>query len=161
MQAGGNTGLEDPNIFYFGNATGDSTADGRVDANDVVLTRNNPHPFFDPAQITCNYDFDRDQRVDATDILLVRNNQTTFFNELNLIDLSGGKTASEIEKASALDAVFTKLRPVVAPTEPQSSAILAWLHEFEQAIARQRPSKVSRPLEAFVDMLLVDYGSGV
>ncbi|OHB68763.1 MAG: hypothetical protein A2V70_01905 [Planctomycetes bacterium RBG_13_63_9] len=89
-----NIALAEDYVFYFGNAigeTGDSDSHARVDANDVLRTRNNPHPFFDPAEIDSAYDFDRDERVDARDILIVRNSQTTSFNELKLIDLSGSK----------------------------------------------------------------------
>jgi hypothetical protein len=97
--ANDNTGLlYYPDVFYFGNAiaeTGDSPTNASVDANDILQTRNNPHPFFNPAEIYSPYDFDRDQRVDAGDILLARNNQTSFFNELELITVPAEKGIGE------------------------------------------------------------------
>jgi hypothetical protein len=109
--ANGTTGLAVPSVFYFGNAigeTGDSDLNARVDANDILQTRNNPHPFFNPADIYCPYDFNRDQRVDAYDLLIVRNNQTTYFNQLNLISITPpviqAVLVTEIDNTS-LDAV--------------------------------------------------------
>jgi hypothetical protein len=161
-----NLGLAEDHVFYFGNAVGDAgnepTTSAAVDAVDILYTRNSPRPFFDPAEIGCNYDFDRDQRVDATDILIARNNQTSFFNELALIDLSGSKAAAEAEKVSALDAVFTKPRPLVAPAKsrpavaprtPPRSAKLDWLYELEQSGTRQRPSERDHWAETGLDRL--------
>jgi hypothetical protein len=127
--AGDNTGLPADEVFYFGNAvgeTGDSTTDARVDANDILQTRNNPHPFFDPAPINGNHDFDRDERVDAIDTLIVRNHQTTFFNELKLIDLSGGKTVGG-------DELWTR-----SSTEQNSPPPLIWLDNVEAAAGIHR-----------------------
>jgi hypothetical protein len=169
---GANTGLDVDNVFYFGNAIGEvgdePTTSAAVDAFDILYARNNPHPFFDPAEITSNYDFDRDQRVDATDILIARNNQTTFFNELNLIDLSGGK-ALPPGSAPRLD---TGEKPAVVDSAPVHDAILRrnlgresggqgvspmkmdWLYEFEQPNTKQRPAKEDESIKETVDWLL-------
>ena len=91
------TGLGAPDVFYFGNAigeTGDSPDDARVDAIDLLLTRQNPQPFFDPAAIDNVYDFNRDRRVNAIDALIARNNQTWSGTELELIDLSQVQAAA-------------------------------------------------------------------
>ncbi|NQU26506.1 MAG: hypothetical protein HQ567_34905 [Candidatus Nealsonbacteria bacterium] len=85
-----NTGLEEQDVFYFGNAVaeaGDSTTDARVTIADLLLARNNPRDFLTPAAMTFPYDFDRDGHVNASDVLLARNNQTSFLNALRLIDL--------------------------------------------------------------------------
>ncbi|MBN2475473.1 MAG: hypothetical protein JXB62_12755 [Pirellulales bacterium] len=88
------TGLEHPDVFYFGNAVaeaGNSTTDAKVNATDMLLARNNPRTFLDPAPVDFPYDFNRDARVNATDMLLARNNQTHFLNELKLITVPGTK----------------------------------------------------------------------
>ncbi|MFH1772316.1 MAG: hypothetical protein ABH872_05820 [Candidatus Omnitrophota bacterium] len=86
------TGLESEDVFYFGNAiaeAGNSTADARVTTTDLLLARNNPCDFSNPAGIDFKYDYNRDKYVNATDVLLARNNQTNFLNCLKIIDLSG------------------------------------------------------------------------
>ena len=97
MLANQNTGLREDHVFYFGNAVGEvgnSAANAIVNMSDVVATRKNPRPFFDPAQMDTVHDFNRDKRVDAVDTLICRNNQTSSGNALNLIDLSpAGKIA--------------------------------------------------------------------
>jgi len=83
-----NTGLPSADVFYFGNAvgeSGDSAADAKVNAADVFLTRNNPHNLLNPAPIEFRYDFNRDGRVNATDMLIARENQTHFLDALKLI----------------------------------------------------------------------------
>ena len=74
------TGLAAADVFYFGNAigeTGNSATDALVNATDMLLARNNPRTFLDPAPIDFAYDFNRDGRVNAIDMLIARNNQTT------------------------------------------------------------------------------------
>ncbi|MBN2474802.1 MAG: tandem-95 repeat protein [Pirellulales bacterium] len=89
-----NTGLVEADVFYFGNAVGEagnSTGDARVNATDMLLARNNPRTFLDPAPIGFPYDFNRDARVNATDMLLARNNQTHFLSALRLISVPAAK----------------------------------------------------------------------
>jgi len=101
---GANLGLPGDDVFYFGSATaeaGDSPSNTRVTATDLLLARNNPRSFLNPAQITLNFDYNRDQRINATDVLLARNNQTNFLTALKLLDLSAlgqdGSTAADAE----------------------------------------------------------------
>jgi hypothetical protein len=87
-----NSGLAAPDIFYFGNAmgeSGDSPTDAKVTPADELLTRVNERTLLNPAPIDFPYDFDRDKRVGPADELIARVNQTTSLNALNLIDLSG------------------------------------------------------------------------
>ncbi|OHB68885.1 MAG: hypothetical protein A2V70_12785, partial [Planctomycetes bacterium RBG_13_63_9] len=125
LEANATTGLATPDVFYFGNAigeTGDSTDHARVDANDVFLTRNNPHPFFNPAEVNCRYDFDRDGRVDANDILIARNSQTTYFNELKLLDLSTANNGKSAESEAAGSGKSTGIEGAPAP-QPASATV--------------------------------------
>ena len=83
------TGLPSANIFYFGNAIGE-TGDGsgvttRVNATDEVAIRNNPRTLADPAAIDDPFDVNRDRKVDATDQIISRNHPTNFVTELRLI----------------------------------------------------------------------------
>jgi hypothetical protein len=93
MFATARTGLPETDLFYFGNAVaeaGDSTEDAKVNVADMLLARNNPRTFLDPAPIDFAYDYNRDGRVNATDMLLARNNPTNFLNALKLIDVPPG-----------------------------------------------------------------------
>jgi len=85
-----NTGLLEPDVFYFGNAigeTGDSPAHARVTPTDQVGCRNHPHTGMDPAGITSPYDFDRDTNVGPTDEILCRTHGTNSMTALRLINL--------------------------------------------------------------------------
>jgi len=89
VKATSNTGLAAPDIFYFGNAvgeTGDNTSNAVVDLQDDLAARNNKSGF-SPVAITNAYDFNRDQRVDANDELIARDNHSGS-TPLQLIDLS-------------------------------------------------------------------------
>ena len=103
-----------------------------MDAQDILQTRSNPRPFFDPATLETLHDFSRDQRVDAVDTLLARTNQTWSLSELRLIDLSGSKAAKE-------------------KTLPER---LTWPRQFEQADRSGRPTPAGRQSTVAVDTLL-------
>ena len=80
--------LDGPDVFYFGNAVGEggnTTEDARVNAIDMLMTRNNPRTFRDPAPIDFPYDYDRNTVVNAVDMQIVRNFQTAFLDALMLI----------------------------------------------------------------------------
>ena len=143
------TGLTVPDMFYFGNAvgeTGNSPNDAGVDATDVLLTRQNPHPFFDPAEIDNVYDFNRDRRVDAIDTLIARNNQTWSGTELGLIDLTSKAAVVELGSKNVgqarplndatpndatLDALFAEY--TASRSHPSKLAKKVWLDEFDLA----------------------------
>lgn len=101
-----NTGLAEPDVFYFGNAVGESgnsTNETNVDTNDEIGARNHPHSLFDPAPIEDAYDYDRDKRVDTNDEILARNNPTSAFSRLQLITVpaeSGGSRAEAEDSGS-------------------------------------------------------------
>ncbi len=82
------TSLLEPEVFYWGNAigeSGDSTTNTRVNATDEIGARNNPHGRFTLATVFDRYDYDRDTRVNATDQIIARNNTTGRFTSLRLI----------------------------------------------------------------------------
>jgi V8-like Glu-specific endopeptidase len=78
--ANDNTGLREDDVFYFGNAigeTGNNPADARVNLIDVGLARSN-QTSFTLANVDNDYDFNRDGRVNLIDVGLARANQTAF-----------------------------------------------------------------------------------
>ena len=85
------TGLASPDVFYFGNAvgeTGNSASDAMVKPTDEVGVRNNPHSLGGsegPASIDDVYDFDRDKKVGPTDEIIARTNATNSLTALRLI----------------------------------------------------------------------------
>ena len=88
-KANGDTGLDSPDVFYFGNApgeTGDTAAHARVNAFDTGGVRDNARGFLSPAPINDRYDFNRDGLVNAFDFGLARDNATGFINSLKLIN---------------------------------------------------------------------------
>ena len=83
-----NTGLPQNDVFYFGNAVGDtgnSATQAYVNAFDTGGVRNHPRGFLNPAPIDNVYDFNRDQRVNAFDFGTARDNATGFLNALRLV----------------------------------------------------------------------------
>ena len=76
--AGGATGLSEPDVFYFGNAvgeTGNSAADAAVTGADFSATRAAQRPGAVP--IDSRYDFNRDGAVNAIDLSIVRGHQSS------------------------------------------------------------------------------------
>ncbi len=128
------TGLAQDDVFYFGNTageTGNSTAHAKVDAYDVLDTRRNPRPFFNPASLETRHDFNRDRRVDAIDTLIARNNQTWSLSELKLIDLSEPIPAARQVQAAATTA----------------SLDLSWLHQIDTATSRQATARKNKAVD--------------
>jgi len=90
VKVNANTGLSQNDVFYFGNAigeSGDSASSAAVNIVDFGGARDNPHNAFNRATITDVYDFDRDQFVNVVELGLVRDNGTNAFNDLNLISV--------------------------------------------------------------------------
>jgi len=88
VAADANTGLLAPDVFYFGNAvgeTGDDASNAYVTPVDEVACREDRHGFLHPVPITNLHDFNRDGRVDAADEILSRNNRTNSTNALILL----------------------------------------------------------------------------
>jgi len=130
VMANADTGLSEADVFYFGNAigeSGNSATDAKVNAADVIMARNNPRGLLNPAPIDFSQDFNRDKRINAADMLIARNNQTHLFNALRLIVAPEGKAADSIaEKASDEDSAMADTTP--------------WLYELERLTPPKRPS---------------------
>ncbi len=127
------TGLAEPDVFYFGNAigeSGNSALDAKVNAIDMLMARNNPHNYQNPATIDSPFDFNRDARVNALDMLIVRNHQTHFLNTVALISV-----------------------PETTPPEPQAASLsLDWLDQWDQPIEEEDEATA----DAAVDALMLE-----
>jgi len=85
------TGLTRNEVFYVGNAVGDSgdaPRNSAVNVIDALGVRANRRSLFDPAPIDNVFDFNRDKQVNVWDALIVRANLTSALTDLNLIDLT-------------------------------------------------------------------------
>ena len=91
------TGLADPDVFYIGNAVGESgnsPANTFVDGTDFAVARDNVRNFLNRASIDFAPDYNRDSFVDGSDQAIARDNNTSFLTDLELLDVSGvGRTA--------------------------------------------------------------------
>ena len=88
--AGATTGLDTDEVFYFGNAigeTGNSTVDPLVDFADRNATEN--AQTVGPVAIDNPFDFNRDGVVDAIDVAIVEGNFTALTGDLNKDDRVG------------------------------------------------------------------------
>ncbi len=152
-----NTGLAADDVFYFGNAVGESgnsPTDAKANAFDMLGARDNQRSFLDPAPIDFRFDYNRDARVDATDMLIARENQTHFLNALRLISVPGAKAAADAGKIESLPAHRAVLRQVgLREPVPAGSSIgkLDWLYEFEQIQSGHRSARGRQLVEAAVD----------
>ena len=107
--ADANTGLSAPDVFYFGNAigeSGDNQANAVVDPQDETASRTHKTGFL-AAAIDNHYDYNRDGRVNATDDLIARHNRTddTGDNPLQLIAAPVGDPLSAGDTLRPLSAV--------------------------------------------------------
>ena len=98
-------GLPAADVFYFGNAigeSGNSTVDARVSSTDELQVRNNPHSVFsDPVGVTHPFDFDRNGGVSSFDELTAQLNGTTPATALVLIAPPFESSSNDIINAGA------------------------------------------------------------
>jgi len=138
VKATANTGLGQDDVFYFGNAigdSGDSATSAAVNIVDFGGARDNPHNAFNRAAITDAYDFDRDQFVNVIELGLVRDNSTNAFNDLNLISVpaspnpadtaSGGASRVSVPLAATVDVSGDADTAVAAATPPVKVGLAA------------------------------------
>jgi len=95
-----NSGLVSSDIFYFGNAVGDSglgnsATQATVSVTDELAARNNPQSVFNNIPLTNTLDFNRDGAVNISDQLIARNNPTSIGNVLRFVNLTHPPAAPE------------------------------------------------------------------
>jgi hypothetical protein len=123
LRATPNTGLPGDDVFYFGNAIGDTGAGNTaqyvvVDPADEAAVRAHKTGFA-PASIVNVYDFNRDRRVSASDELTARYLATTAETSLRLIAPTGAVTVLTMAAESSGE-VAGAAGP--APTSIETSA---------------------------------------
>ncbi|MBN2475222.1 MAG: beta-propeller fold lactonase family protein [Pirellulales bacterium] len=140
--ANASTGLAEPDVFYFGNAVadaGNSPTDARVNATDMLLARNNPRTFLQPAAVDFPYDYNRDARVNATDVLLARNNQTHFLSALKLMNLRPHHGIAAFERIAPPGSLMSLSRDNVGTLrtagEPDTARVSAEAGQTISAVA--------------------------
>ncbi len=102
------TGLAQNDVFYYGNAvgeSGDSATNTLVNSADDVGARLNPRTPFNPAAIDNPYDYNRDRLVNSADQVIPRYNATTPWTMLKFITAPAVVTmddAAATDKATAV-----------------------------------------------------------
>ncbi|HOY59765.1 MAG TPA: hypothetical protein PK640_16725, partial [Verrucomicrobiota bacterium] len=102
-----NTGLTTSDVFYFGNAlgdTGNSTSDAKVTLADRDLIRANFSLAAGSAGVVSRYDINRDSKVSKTDADIVTQNLDSASSGLALIAVPVGERALELASAFSLRA---------------------------------------------------------
>jgi hypothetical protein len=102
------TGLLRDDIFYFGNApgeSGNSATNTFVDGTDFAAARDHFRSFLNRAPIYFPFDYNRDSLVDGSDMAVARDYTTNFLPALKRLDLSaaGGPLADFGEGGSAVE----------------------------------------------------------
>jgi hypothetical protein len=121
------TGLTSDDVFYFGNAigeTGDSTANAQVTSTDAARVGAN---FTGNASVTNPYDINRDGVVDSNDVAIVNNNLTTAANSLQLISLVPLTVATQANASpGTVTGTTTTLSALGAGPDAESTLTYTW-----------------------------------
>jgi len=166
-----NTGLATFDVFYFGNAMGDSGlgnfgGTALVNAVDSGAVRDNPHnPYVTPAPLDDFADYNRDQWVNAVDFGFVRDNATNPVTALKLITAPTAGLLPELEETPPADWIELGMLHDAAigelDSEPEGLADselylpeLHWLDAFDLPANQGRASKIADAARAAVEELL-------
>ena len=87
VNATGDTGLAAPDVFFFGNAVGESgnsATDAVVNGTDFAGARDNQRGSQNLAPVTWRWDYNRDGLVNGTDLAIARDNTTSTAAALQL-----------------------------------------------------------------------------
>jgi hypothetical protein len=130
LKANANTGLAADDVFYFGNAigeTGNSATDAIVDAADALGTRVN---HTSAATITNRYDFNRDRVVDAIDDMIAHDN---FMGAAPLQLITPGGVASASTGSASVNSSQTVILATMASATSHDSASISSADAAESA----------------------------
>jgi len=139
------TGLEAEDVFFFGNAigdTGNSPTDALVTVTDELATRSSYRGLADLAPIDEVTDFNRDRLVNVTDRIITRNH------------CGGLGGALELITAPAVDRMDVDLGAVLAAAS--DSIEFSWLAEIELEVPSTRGESTNAEMRkhAAIDQLL-------
>ena len=150
-----NTGLDVADVFYYGNAPGDTGNDASsalVNAADVIAIRDNPRGLANPASINNPHDLNRDGLVNATDLILARNNPTGPLSALRLIELAQPAAPTPMGEGESTLATGT-LDRATAPSVSSLDGLMA--------MQADQPVVDTMPPSATLSKLLHRRGSAV
>jgi hypothetical protein len=160
VKAEAKTGLANPDVFYFGNAigeTGDSPGDAQVTMADLTGITTHPRSIFSPATIVDHYDINRDRSVNANDAILARQNQTA---SLVLFTAPGGGGGG-MNPAAAPDVASATASLTAAPlavSALDSSPITVSIAGTPSAPLSVTTSRPKAPPQPALDRLTNDTG---
>jgi alpha-L-arabinofuranosidase len=154
-----NTGLSSADVFYFGNAigeSGDNPANAVVDAQDEINSRTHKTGF-SAAAIDNHYDYNRDGKVNATDDLIARHNPSGA-TPLQLIAAPVGARSASGDALQPLSAVagiaisqpatssadIAALQPVALPVAADMAT--------SQLVALLENNNISQPAPTVVEI---------
>lgn len=126
------TGLATPDVFYFGNApgeSGNSTTNTFVDGTDFARARDNQRNFLNRAPIDFHEDYNRDSFVDGSDLAIARDHNTNFLTALKLLALTVELAPTQL---------ITSARPS-APVKVPTSEDFQWQYLPEPQFATSFP----------------------
>ena len=131
-------GLAQDDVFYFGNApgeSGNSSTNAFVDGSDIAAARDNFANFLNKATITNPYDYNRDRFVDGTDMAIARDSATNFLTALKLFtaptlssSLTGGVVAlqaASVSTAAVAEATPAEMASVSVTCTPAVAVAMA------------------------------------
>jgi hypothetical protein len=133
LRSNPNTGLTTADLFYFGNARGDTTGEGTVNASDFAAVRANPRTFLNPAAVDDLFDLNRDRHVNGTDLLLVRSHATSLNGGLNMI------TPSEASQPFSKQVTAPPKESIMLAERNQSKKLVTDEDSVAQSIAEAAP----------------------
>ena len=119
VKSGARTLLGHDDLFYFGNAigeTGSTVGNTFVTSVDVIGARDHQRGPFNLAPIDDVYDFNRDRLVSSIDVIIARNHQSGALNSLPLITVPvAARAAAAAIVPVAADAVWQEHKPAGLP----------------------------------------------
>jgi len=141
VKANGRTGLDADDVFYFGNAVGeslDAAAFTFVDGTDFAGARDNTHDSDGRAPMDDRFDYNRDSLVDGADLAIARDNHTNFLTCLTLF------TAPRLGRSPS----SSRSNSSSSPTAQLSEVLSLADHELDASVAI---SGSDRPMHFLVD----------
>ena len=159
------TGLADDDVFYFGNApgeSGDSVRHTFVNAFDFAGPRDNPLSNPPGADIDSRFDFNRDNRIDGADLAIARDNTTDIRTALEFISVPA--TPPRVVDLVIAERIQATRMPdgKADDPEPQNVREAALLELMDSAVPvsieqySDRPLATNYPDEQMLDEMLFD-----
>jgi len=147
VKATSDTGLTEPDVFYFGNAIGETgdrfgagSPNAYVNATDVLGIRHHPHSYSNPSAIEDPYDFDRNGRVNLADISMAKQNATGYGTAIGLFT---APLTDQAAAALAHDLVLADLAEGQGTGKASLPVQAAWLYDLGGSTST---SRVKRPV---------------